>query len=130
MKALAIDTNVYCSAMRGDPATAQLLRQAEKIILPVIVVGELLSGFKGGDRERANTDQLQAFMATDRVRVAEVTTETAEFYSLIIHQLRKKGAPIPTNDIWIAAITMAQGAGLATSDSHFNEIEGLYLVKG
>jgi len=129
MKALVVDTNVYCNAMRGDPAAGNLLRQTEKIILPVIVIGELLSGFKGGDRERANRDQLFSFAATERVRVTDVTIETAEFYSLIINQLREKGTPIPTNDIWIGAITMEHGAGLATVDNHFRKIDGLYLVK-
>lgn len=129
MKAVVVDTNVYCNAMRGDPAVAKLLRQTEKIILPVIVIGELFAGFKGGGRERANKDQLRAFTATERVRVADVTTETAEFYSLVVTRLREKGTPIPTNDIWIAAITMEQGTGLATSDSHFRKIDGLYLVE-
>ncbi len=128
MKALVIDTNVYCDAMRGDPEAAKLLRQAESLLLPVVVYGELLAGFKGGNRERVNGDQLVAFAATERVQIAAITTETAAFYALIISQLRKKGAPIPTNDIWIAAITMEHGASLATSDRHFSWIDGLILV--
>ena len=128
MKTLVIDTNVYCNAMRGDPVTARMLRQTETILLPVVVFGELLAGFKGGSRERANKEQLVSFAATERVKVAAITTETAEFYSLIIHQLREKGTPIPTNDIWIAAITMEQGASLATLDAHFGRIEGLMLA--
>lgn len=128
MKALVIDTNVYCNAMRGEPEAEKLLRQAERIIMPVVVFGELLAGFKGGNRERANKEQLLAFAATERVQVPPITTATAEFYSLIIHQLKAKGAPIPTNDIWIAAITMEHGAGLATGDSHFGKIDGIILV--
>ena len=129
MKTVVVDTNVYCHAMRGDPASARLLRQSEQLVLPVVVIGELLAGFKGGGRERGNKDQLYAFAQTERVRVADVTTSTAEFYSLVLNQLREKGTPIPTNDIWIAAITIEQGAGLATTDSHFRKIEGLYLVE-
>jgi tRNA(fMet)-specific endonuclease VapC len=128
MKALVIDTHVYCNAMRGEPEAAKLLRQSERIIMPVVVFGELLAGFKGGNRERANREQLLAFTATERVQVAQITTVTAEFYALIIHQLKAKGAPIPTNDIWIAAITMEHGASLATGDSHFGKIDGIILV--
>ena len=127
MKALVIDTNVYCNAMRGAPSATKLLRQAEQILLPVVVFGELLAGFKGGNRERENKEQLIAFAATERVQVASVTTATAGFYSLIITQLRQKGLPIPTNDIWIAAITMEHGASLATEDNHFSRIEGIIL---
>ena len=128
MNALVIDTNVYCNAMRGEPEAAKLLRQAERILMPVVVFGELLAGFRGGNRERVNKEQLLAFTATERVQVAPITTATAEFYSLIINQLKAKGAPIPTNDIWIAAITMEHGASLATGDSHFGKLEGLIVV--
>ena len=128
MKTLVIDTNVYCDAMRGEAAAMKLLRQAERILLPTVVFGELLAGFKGGNREHANKEQLMAFAATERVRTAPITTETAEFYALVIHQLRAKGTPIPTNDIWIAALTMEHGASLATSDDHFTKIEGLNRV--
>ena len=128
MKTVVIDTNVYCNAMRGEAETAKLLQRAERILLPTVVFGELLSEFKGGSRERANKEQLIAFMATERVQTAPITTETAEFYALVIHQLRAKGTPIPTNDIWIAALTMEHGASLATADDHFSKIDGLSLV--
>ena len=130
MKTVVIDTNVYCDAMRGGAASVKLLRQAERVLLPTVVFGELLAGFKGGNRERANKEQLLAFAATERVQVAPITAETAEFYALVIHQLRAKGAPIPTNDIWIAALTMEHGACLATADEHFSRIDGLNLYDG
>jgi len=130
VKAVVIDTNVYCDAMRGGAETAKLLRQTERILLPTVVFGELLAGFKGGNRERANKEQLMAFAATERVHTVPITTETAEFYALVIHQLRAKGTPIPTNDIWIAALTMEHGASLATSDAHFSKIDGLRLYGG
>ncbi len=114
--------------MRGEAETAKLLQHAARILLPTVVFGELLSGFKGGSRERTNREQLIAFMATERVHAAPITTETAEFYALVIHQLRAKGTPIPTNDIWIAALTMEHGASLATADDHFSKIDGLNLV--
>ena len=43
------------------------------------------------------------------------------------HQLKKNGTPIPTNDIWIAAVTFQQGLQLYTLDSHFAYVEGLLL---
>jgi tRNA(fMet)-specific endonuclease VapC len=130
VKAVVIDTNVYCDAMRGEARASKLLRQAERILLPTVVFGELLAGFKGGNRERANKEQLIAFAATERVHTVPITTETAEFYALVIHQLRAKGTPIPTNDIWIAALTMEHGASLATADDHFSKIDGLNLYGG
>ena len=49
---------------------------------------------------------------------------------LLEEGLRKKGKPIPTNDIWIAAQAMELGAKLVTFDGHFKEIAGLRLWEG
>jgi len=43
--------------------------------------------------------------------------------------LKKKGKPIPTNDMWVAASAMRHGLSLFTYDDHFNNIDGLILHK-
>lgn len=48
-------------------------------------------------------------------------------YGKIKSSLRKKGSPIPENDIWIAAIALRHNLTLVTRDKHFNEITGLKL---
>ena len=50
---------------------------------------------------------------------------TADRYSRIAEQLKRQGTPLPSNDIWIAAQTMEQGAELVTMDRHFEKINGL-----
>jgi predicted nucleic acid-binding protein len=54
--------------------------------------------------------------------------ETSEFYAFILNQLKENGTPIPTNDIWIAASAVENGAAVATRDEHFSKIEGLILI--
>jgi tRNA(fMet)-specific endonuclease VapC len=54
-----------------------------------------------------------------------VTAQTADSYALVYASLRRKGTPIPTNDLWIAASTLEHGAALLTRDVHFSEIDGL-----
>jgi predicted nucleic acid-binding protein len=127
MTAVLIDTNVYCGAMRGDSDAVALWRTAARILMSPIVVGELQSGFRGGGLARRNADQLRRFLAQERVEALSVTSRTAEFYALVLHQLREDGAPIPTNDIWIAASALEHGAGLATRDKHFQKVKGLLL---
>lgn len=127
MSDVLIDTNCYCDAMRGLPAAVAIMRESDHILLSTIVIGELLAGFKGGRNETANRNQLRKFLAQERVEVVPISADTAEFYALIYHQLRKKGKPVPTNDLWIAASAMANGARLATTDEHFQFIEGLML---
>jgi tRNA(fMet)-specific endonuclease VapC len=40
---------------------------------------------------------------------------------------RRKGRPIPLNDVWIAAHCLDTGACLVSFDRHFEDVEGLLL---
>lgn len=128
MKNLLIDTNIYSLAMRGALETIIILQQAHEIGICAISIGELISGFKGGKREQENRRELEEFLDSPRVRLYGIDEDTAEFYADILNRLRKKGKPIPTNDIWIASVALQHGLQLYTSDRHFKIISGLILV--
>jgi len=127
MKRLLIDTNIYSLALRGQPEIVDILRHIDRIGISAISVGELLYGFRGGSRERKNRQELKQFLDSPRVSLHSVDEETAEWYSAILQQLRKQGTPIPTNDIWIAAVAMQHGLPVLTRDDHFSRIAGLLL---
>jgi tRNA(fMet)-specific endonuclease VapC len=59
-----------------------------------------------------------------------VDEDTAEFYARVYWDLKRKGKPIPTNDLWVAASAMRHGLALFTYDGHFDNIDGLILHKG
>jgi len=128
MKRIVLDTSAYCSAMRGDPSIVAALRRAEEILLPAIVVGELLAGFRMGAKEEKNKEQLLVFLQTERVSVLDITAETADFYAFIVNMLKTSGKPIPTNDIWIAACALEHGSRLLTLDNHFRNVDGLFIL--
>ena len=128
MKRLLIDTNIYSYALKGDDTIIEPLRKAQEIGFSVISIGELLSGFKGGGREQKNREELETFLDSPRVVVYSVNEDTSEFYAEILHGLRKIGRPVPTNDIWIAAVAFQNGLRLFTKDTHFKEIAGLSLL--
>ena len=127
MNRILVDTNIYSAAMRGDAEVVQVLREVELIGLSAISIGELLSGFKGGKREPENRKELGMFLDSPRVTLFPVDEYTANHYCSILDQLRRHGAPIPTNDIWIAAVAFQHGLPLFTRDRHFSRIEGLIL---
>ena len=54
-----------------------------------------------------------------------MTRETSDCFGRVKDRLRRKGAPIPINDVWIAAQCMETGAVLLTCDAHFAEVDGL-----
>jgi len=127
MNKVLIDTNIYSSALRGDQEVVQVLRQVNHIGISAVSIGELLSGFKGGSREKDNRKELGLFLDSPRVTLYTIDENTAEYYSVIINQLKKKGTPIPTNDMWISASAFQHGLPLYTLDKHFCNIEGLLL---
>ena len=93
--------------------------------MSVIVLGELLYGFRWGTRFEANMDRLQAFLRAPGTSVVAVGQSTAERYGRIAAALRAKGRPIPANDIWIAAHAMETDAELVSADAHFEQVDGL-----
>jgi len=88
-------------------------------------LGELQSGFRLGNRSAENEDLLARFMSKASVRVLNVTEETALRYAEIDVYLRRKGRPIPRNDVWIAALALEHGMHMLTLDVHFGEIPRL-----
>ncbi len=124
-----LDTNAYTALFRGHPEVSRLVRRAEEVLISPVVAGELLFGFRNGARYEANRRDLDAFLDSPFVRLLEVTLVTADRFGRISAALRKKGRPIPTNDLWIAAQAMETGADLLSFDQHFAEIEGLAWVR-
>ena len=129
MRRLLIDTNIYSYALRGDDDVVEVLRKAEEIGFSVISIGELLFGFKGGGREQENREELENFLDSPRVVVYSVNEDTSEFYAEILNNLRGIGRPVPTNDIWIAALASQHGYILFSNDSHFTLIPGLVYMR-
>lgn len=127
MKVL-LDTNAYSALRRGHEAVAEQVRSSEEVLLSSIVVGELLFGFQNGSRYEENAQALRSFLEDPTVRLLPVTWDTADLFGRISAALRKKGRPIPTNDIWIAAHAMEARAGLISSDPHFSHVDGLSWV--
>ena len=129
MSTVALDTNVYSGFMRGDPAAVGALRAAREIQLPLIVLGELLAGFMAGGRARRNREELAQFMASPRVSVLKPDERTARHYADIFAALRAAGTPVPTNDLWIAALARQHRLSLLTFDAHFEAIPGLAVIR-
>lgn len=129
MKQILVDTNAYAAFKKNEDVAVATFRAVEYIGVNITVLGELFSGFKGGNKELQNKKELEQFLDSPRVNVITLDEETAEFYARIYWDLKKKGAPIPTNDIWIAASAMRHGLSLFTYDEHFNNIDGLILHK-
>jgi len=125
---LVLDTNAYSAFCRGDEKAIQLLEEAERLIVPSIVAGELISGFLRGSRWDANWSDFKLFLTQPGVSLQETGLVEAEKYGMLVKNLKEAGTPVPTNDIWIAATALGQGAAVITRDSHFELFKGLFVV--
>ena len=122
---LLLDTDAYSALKRGHRAVADLVRGADEVLLSTVVAGELLHGFRCGNRFERNRQELEGFIASPFVRVTPVTMVTADRFGRIAAGLKRRGAPIPANDIWIAAQAMETGAELISFDGHYDAVDGL-----
>ena len=126
---ILLDSNAYSNLKRGHPRVAELVRASEQVVLPFVVIGELLYGFRHGTRLERNVAELQAFLENPRVATPSMNLTTADRYARIATALRAKGRPIPSNDIWIAAHAMETGTDLISSDQHFEFVDGLAWIQ-
>jgi len=116
---ILIDTSAYSAFLRGHAAIKQSLQQADEIFLNPVILGELIVGFLMGKSEKKNRSILQEFLSSPRVSIVDMDADTSERYAVIFHYLRRKGIPIPTNDLWIAASAMQHGLKIMTLDRHY-----------
>lgn len=124
---ILLDTNTYVAFKRGNLEVIEVLQQTGQIGLCSVVLGELLAGFALGNRESRNLEELNEFLQIPRVILLTVDEVTAKYYAKGYKQLRAQGQPIPTNDLWIAAIALQHRFALLSYDQHFLNIEGLLL---
>jgi tRNA(fMet)-specific endonuclease VapC len=119
---LALDTSAYSQFKRGHVEVVDILDAAEWIGVSAVVLGELRAGFGGGKRRDVNERELGAFLRNPAVHVLPIDDDAAQIYADIVVALRRAGTPIPTNDIWIAAVAAREGAAVLTFDEHFRVV--------
>ena len=120
-----LDTNRYVDFCRGDRQVVERVREAERIYLPFVTLAELRAGFLCGTRARQNERGLTRFLNSPRVRVLFADEQTTHHYARLFRQLREQATPIPTNDIWIAALALQHDLPLYARDQHFDDLPQL-----
>jgi len=76
-------------------------------------------------RERGHPS---AFSDEGSVRVVFADDQTTHHYASVFRQLRKQGTPIPTNDMWLAALVLQHNLALHARDKHFDHLPQLLRV--
>ncbi len=126
---LALDANRYADLCRGNSRAVEIIEAAEEIWLPFVVVGELRAGFAVGNQGPRNEAVLRRFLLKPGVAVLYADEQTTYHYASVYRQLRKQGTPIPTNDMWIAALVLQHSLSLFDRDRHFDTLPQLLRIE-
>jgi tRNA(fMet)-specific endonuclease VapC len=122
---LALDTNRYTDLCRGNVSVVETVELAHEVWLPFVVLGELRAGLAVGSQGPRNQAVLRRFLLKPGVSVLYADDQTTHHYAALYRQLRKQGTPIPTNDIWIAALVLQHSLVLCARDAHFDALPQL-----
>lgn len=124
--ALILDTNALSALAEGDESLRGALGGQYELALPVIVLGEYLFGVHQS-RLRVRYEQwLDANLPLFDMLI--VGRDMARHYAEIRRELKVGGRPIPSNDLWIAALAREHQSPLVSRDLHFEAVRALRLV--
>ena len=129
MKRILFDTNILIPYLRNPEAFSGKVMSYDRIVLTPTVLGEFRTGITPTKQGAENLRALDDFLLNPAVEECPVSFQTSNYYARIFQMLKRQGTPIPTNDIWIAAVAMQIGCDLYTNDEHFNHILGLSLIR-
>ncbi len=119
---ILVDTNRYTDFARGDSVAVERLQRAARVYLSFVVIAELRAGFLCGSRSERNEANLTRFLSEPRVDVLYPDEETTHHYARLFRQLRAQGTPVPTGDLWTAALAVQHGLHLFARDRHFDHL--------
>lgn len=125
---ITLDTNAYVALCKGVVDTARIVATAESVFLPFVVLGELRAGFAFGRKSAENEGVLRRFLMKPGVGALYADEQTTHHYAAVFRQLRAQGTPIPTNDMWVAALALQHNLALHARDKHFDSLPQLIRI--
>jgi len=124
--ALILDTNALSAFADGVGALRKVVDHEPELAIPVIVLGEYLFGVRRS-RHRVQYESWLTRRLPDFL-IVHVESATAEQYAVVRSELKAAGTPIPSNDLWIAALAKQYGFAIVTRDKHFQAIRGVQTL--
>jgi tRNA(fMet)-specific endonuclease VapC len=123
---LLLDTSILVDILAGSRTAQNVVSDSTRAYVPSVAMGELFFGAERANRRAVELARVERFAISNEVLPCDLVT--ARFYGEIRDALRRKGRPIPDNDIWIAALAQQHDLTLATRDAHFREVDALSLL--
>jgi len=122
-----LDTNGLSALVEGEPSLEPVLRKAEHLVIPVIVLGEYRYGIWHSGNRQQYQQWLQEYLP--KFRILDIEDRTTIPYAAIRTELKKAGTPIPSNDTWIAALCRQHTLPIISRDRHFDLVPGIQRIE-
>ena len=120
---MILDTDAVSAYADEDPGLFPIVKSSRRVALPVVVLGEYLSGIALSRNRAKYQAWLESFIAD--CTVLDITRETSRHYANVVLELKQIGKPIPVNDLWIAALSRQHNFPLISRDRHFDSVPHL-----
>ena len=120
-----LDSNIVIEIFSGNKMLADKINELPGFYISSIVLGELHVGINRVVNKSKHLNKLSSFLGL--CSVLDVDSATAQFFGEITAALFKKGKPIPSNDVWIAATVRQHNLTLISRDKHFQEVENINI---
>ena len=122
---ILIDSNRFIDFCAGEMKVVDAFEQAALVVVPFIVLAEIRVGAQSIKRGDAQVRILGELLQQPGVRVVHSSDSTTHHYAALYARLHKAGTPIPTNDLWIAALAIEHSLVLYSRDAHFDLIPSI-----
>ena len=120
---MILDTNALSAFFDGDDALKRLISNRGNLYLPVVVLGEYRFGLLHSRERKKREPGLEAFISACQILL--IDTGTVQPYAEIRSELKMSGKPMPSNDVWIAALARQHNLPVVTRDSHFSHVSAI-----
>ena len=122
-----LDTNIVIACLSNEPGVVGRIDDADEFFISSTVLGEMLYGAYNSNNVDDNIRRIKSFLSNAGLLTCD--GPTSHLYGETKTELRRKGRPIPDNDIWIAASAKQHSLTLVTRDTHFDEVDGLPVIR-
>ena len=123
---MILDTNALSAWAEGRAAVESPLRVADRLVVPSVVLGEFYFGIRQSRHRTRYEEWLARYLPLTEIAI--VTSSTADAYADIRLELKRRGTPIPPNDVWIAALARQHGLAVLSNDGHFDIVDGVRRI--
>jgi len=116
-----LDTSVLIARETGRRLDVDAL--PEQTAVSVVTLGELHAGVLAARNTATRARRLATLQAASAVEALPVTAEAARRWAELRVRLAEQGRRAKVNDLWIAAVAIANGMDVLTQDEDFDVIE-------